>query len=137
MIVIATASGMPAPLRPGVSVEKSGARGPDGEGARRAGDAVVELPGRTMNRVWKVTVVMLRMTSMACFAAGWGLWRHFAWTRPTSPVPADGRIYPLDTHGWRVFLDAHERLELRALWVAFPVLFLLGFSIDRLKKPSD
>ena len=60
---------------------------------------------------------------------------HFAYTRPTSANALEGRVYPLDTHGWRVYLDAREHFTLESLFIAFGVLFLIAFVIDRLKNP--
>ena len=87
--------------------------------------------------IWRIGEVALGLASMVSFCGGWGLWMHFAYTRPIAPNPLDGRVYPLDTHGWRVYLNAREHFGLELLWVLFVVLFLIAFVIDRVKKPFD
>jgi hypothetical protein len=69
------------------------------------------------------------------FSAGWGLWMHFAYTRPTAPNQAEGRVYPLDTHGWRVYLNAREHFGLELLFVVFVVVAVAAIVIDRVKRP--
>ena len=60
---------------------------------------------------------------------------HFAYTRPTAPNLADGRVYALNTHGWLVYLDATEHTALQLFGVGFLVLFATAVVIDRVKKP--
>ena len=44
-------------------------------------------------------------------------------------------MYPLDTHGWRVYLSAKEHFGLEGLFAAFVVLAIAAIVIDRVKKP--
>jgi len=46
-------------------------------------------------------------------------------------------VYPLDTHGWRVYLNATEHFGLEVFLALFVVLFLTALVIDRVKKPFD
>ena len=85
--------------------------------------------------LWRIIEGATAIGGFSSFCWGWGLWMHFAYTRPTSANALEGRVYPLDTHGWRVYLDAREHFTLESLFIAFGVLFLIGFVIDRVKKP--
>lgn len=73
---------------------------------------------------------------------GWlslGIWMFFIYlilqydaTRPTVPVPSEGRIYASDTHGHVVYLTATEVSNLHHLAVGafllFGIAFLLGYQ---------
>jgi len=41
----------------------------------------------------------------------------------------------LDTHGWRVYLNAREHFGLELLFVVFVVLAVGAIAIDRTKRP--
>jgi hypothetical protein len=60
---------------------------------------------------------------------------HYAYTRPTTLSTRDGRIHPLNTHGWIVFLNAHEQFVLHFLMVFGGGLFITAVVIDLVKKP--
>jgi len=60
---------------------------------------------------------------------------HFAYTRPTAANPLEGRLYALDTHGWRVYLTAGEHFLLIWLLVLAGVAFVAALVIDRTKRP--
>jgi hypothetical protein len=86
-------------------------------------------------RQWRLAEITSAIASLGSFLAAWGLWTHFAYTRPITPNALDGRVYSLDTHGWRVYLNAAEHFGLELLFVLALVLFVIAVVIDRLKKP--
>jgi hypothetical protein len=48
----------------------------------------------------------------------------FAFTRPRTPMPATGRVYPLNVHGTVVYLNCWENV-ITGGW-AFLLIFILG-----------
>jgi hypothetical protein len=97
-------------------------------GGKRAG----QLPSR---RLWKISEAVAMTISAASFCYAWGLHMHFAFSRPTSPNSLEGRVYPLNTHGDWVYLNAQEHFLLTSLYVVFVALALLAIAIDWLKNP--
>jgi len=100
--------------------------------------AMTHLDGGGMRRLdhfWKISEAVAMIISAASFCYAWGLWMHFAFSRPTSPNSLEGRVYPLDTHGTRVYLNAQEHFLLNLLIVLFIALAVTAITIDWLKNP--
>jgi len=71
------------------------------------------------------------------FLTGCYVWFQFDNSRPKVPNALEGRVYPLNTHGSWVYLNAQEHYGLSALFALFVVLALVAVAIDRLKKPFE
>jgi hypothetical protein len=91
----------------------------------------------TSQKVWRRIEVVSSFSALGLFLGGWLLWWHFNATRPIAPNSLDGRVYPLDPHGWRVYLTSMEQLTLNLLFNASLALFVIAAIIDRIKKPFD
>jgi hypothetical protein len=56
---------------------------------------------------------------------------------PTSPHPAEGRVYPLNNHGHYTYMNESEyRLRTR-IWWAFPILLAIIAVIQHFIDPFD
>jgi hypothetical protein len=67
------------------------------------------------------------------FFSAIALWIYYDGTRPTTPDPAVGRIYPLNTHGSIVYLLYEERVRLYGLIGAALIAGVVMIGIDMLK----
>jgi len=56
---------------------------------------------------------------------------------PNRPHPELGRIYPINNHGFPVYLTKHEEFEQMWSFVLFVVLAVSAGIIDRLFDPFD
>lgn len=63
-----------------------------------------------------------------------GLWLRYSDTRPTLELPAQGRLYPLNTHGHIVYLTRHELQIWRLLGVGAVVLVVVAGAIQFMAK---
>jgi hypothetical protein len=88
-----------------------------------------------MSSMWKIVEAVTTVLSVTSLYVGCGLWILFAYTRPIAPNQVDGRVYPLDMHGMRVYLNAREHFGLEALFMLFAVLGVATIVIDRTKRP--
>ena len=67
------------------------------------------------------------------FFSAIALWIYYDGTRPTTPDPAVGRIYPLNTHGSIVYLLYEERVRLYGLIGAALIAGVVMIGIEILK----
>jgi hypothetical protein len=67
------------------------------------------------------------------FFSAIALWIYYDGTRPTTPDPAVGRIYPLNTHGSIVYLLYEERVRLYRLIGAALIAGVVMIGIEMLK----
>ena len=86
-------------------------------------------------RGWRIAAYVAGFGALGSFFAGIYLWFHFDGTRPHAADPTAGRVYPLNTHGSVVYLDAREHWLLTSLLAAVFVLGVIGFLIDRWQRP--
>jgi hypothetical protein len=86
-------------------------------------------------RRWRVAAYVATFGAAGSFMAGICLWFHFDGTRPHAADTTTGRVYPLNTHGAVVYLNAHEHWVLTGLFAVFVVLGVIGFLIDRWQRP--
>ena len=66
---------------------------------------------------------MLSAIGLVLGLASWGLWTHYAYTKPQSPDVSTDRIYSLNTHGSIVYLNTYERSSLYGLQVLAGLFF--------------
>jgi hypothetical protein len=78
-----------------------------------------------MRIFWKVTTIVLAVLLFADFVI---LVSMFWWPGiPSSPRPAEGRVYPLNNHAKYTYMNRQEYLLQESLRWTFPVvLFPLG-----------
>ena len=70
--------------------------------------------------------------------ASWGLWRHYAYTKPPSPNAAIGRVYALNTHGSIVYLNRQEQFLLYGLQALAGLSFGSAVIMDVIRcRPRD
>jgi len=93
-----------------------------------------------MRILWKVVVVVLLVwsslvTCVACFLVAFSI---YWWPdMPTSPRPAEGRVYPLNDHAHYTYMNEWEHNLHEALWMAAPFLCLGMFLIHWFVDPFE
>ena len=61
---------------------------------------------------------------------------YFVGHRPPHPIPSEGRIYPLNIHGYLVYLTSREHALVSVNWMVLAgVCFLFAYSIAREGDP--
>ena len=71
------------------------------------------------------------------FFSAIALWTYYDRTRPPTPDPAVGRIYPLNTHGSIVYLLYEERVRLYGLIGAALIAGVVMIGIDVLLRRRE
>jgi len=84
---------------------------------------------------WRIAETGAGIASVVSFFMGCFLWFQYDYTRPKIPNPLEGRVYPLNTHGSWVYLNAREHWLLNSLTILFLILAVTAIAIDRRKKP--
>jgi hypothetical protein len=80
----------------------------------------------------KITILMLSIFSI-CILLNIYLNFHYICTRPPTPQPEIGRIYPLNVHGWIVYLTRNEEFQLNFLFFAGAILFIMAAIITNIR----
>jgi hypothetical protein len=86
-------------------------------------------------RTWRCVEIAVAIVGTSLGLSSAELWMHYAYTRPTMPNAAIGRVYSLNTHGSIVYLNVHEQLLLNSLMILGGVLFVGAVVIDIVKQP--
>jgi hypothetical protein len=81
-----------------------------------------------------IAVIILVAASFTCF--GFGLSFYFG-KFPATPQPAQGRIYPLNNHGYITYLTKHDTITQEVSFVLFGVLFATAALINHFIEPFD
>ena len=80
---------------------------------------------------WNESLPVRIFSSLAAFC--WFgvpiLWTQYDFTRPTSPVPSEGRTYELETHGHAVFLTQTELSRLYILGIAGAIFLIVAIAV--------
>jgi hypothetical protein len=84
---------------------------------------------------WRLFEAMASLLAVASIVGWYGLWMHYADTRPRNIDVGSGRIIVLYTHGLTVYLNAEEQHRLRILNYMTGVFLLSAVIVDVLKKP--
>jgi hypothetical protein len=63
-------------------------------------------------RILKILKMVFGIAALSAWMASWGLYYHYAFTRPSKPDPLEGRIYPEHQIRTVFYLTSHER----SLW---------------------
>jgi len=84
---------------------------------------------------WKWLEPLLGFLSLGLWVGWYGLWMHYAGTRPHTPDPFTGRTHLLDTHGDLVYLLNAEKLRLDVVEWAAAISFIAAVLIDIIKHP--
>ena len=66
-------------------------------------------------QVWRKLGILLCVLGGCSFFGGLGLFEHFQHTRPTNPIPEEGRTYQQDDHGKFVYLTQEEHTRVSSL----------------------
>jgi hypothetical protein len=85
-------------------------------------------------RLIRMLTTVLLVTTAALSLASVGISYHYAEHRTTVRQPEVGRIYPLNTHGWIVYLTKEEQDRLTALQTAAFVTGLLCVCLGVLQS---
>jgi hypothetical protein len=84
---------------------------------------------------WKILFVMVFATCLASIFLDISM---YWWPDiPSSPRPSEGRIYPLNNHGYYTYMNRPEYLLNRTLMGIFPLLFAAGAAIQQFVDPFD
>src|ERR1700691_3511973 len=86
-------------------------------------------------QIWRFLEVVAATVGLGLALASWGLWMHYAYTRPRALDTSMGRVYSLNTHGLVVYLNGNEQFLLYYLMVLGGLLFVGAVIIDMTKKP--
>jgi hypothetical protein len=88
-----------------------------------------------MRTFWKTLSITLFATCIALGVAGGSLfwWPHI----PSSPRPAEGRIYPLNNHGHYTYMNESEHLLWEITRGTFPILFFAFAGIQHFIDPFE
>ena len=79
-----------------------------------------------MRAFWKVLMVTLMVVYFACFLVDFSM---YWWPdMPTSPRPAEGRVYPLNKHSHYTYMNEREHRLHEATWLFLPFV-LLGLGL--------
>jgi hypothetical protein len=88
-----------------------------------------------MRAFWKVLSIALFATGIGCGLISFSM---YAWPNiPSSPRPAEGRIYPLNNHGHSTYMNRSEYLLRQAVWAIFPICLLGYATIWHFVDPFD
>ena len=82
----------------------------------------------TLTKTTKIISYVLWLVAALAISVMFALSSHFAYTRPTTPDPANGRTCAHNYHGRVVYLNQTEAFELYAAEGVF-VVSLLGFAV--------
>jgi len=82
-------------------------------------------------RLKTMVVVALAVLALITWFRFIALTSHFDQTRPTHPDAASGRVYPQNTHGSIVYLNASEQSRLRRLSWGSGLIFLVAVLLGR------
>ena len=85
--------------------------------------------------MWKRIAGTLIIAAAVFSATSILLWDRYAHTRPPNPDVAAGRIHPLNTHGFIVYLTRGEDLAISLAFVLSAALIILVALIQIWKKP--
>jgi CRISPR-associated Cas5-like protein len=84
---------------------------------------------------WKILFVAAFAT---CLASIFIVISMYWWPNiPSSPHPSEGRIYPLNNHGYYTYMDRSEYLLNRTLQGIFLLLFAASAGIAHFADPFD
>jgi|HubBroStandDraft_6_1064221.scaffolds.fasta_scaffold548039_2 hypothetical protein len=78
----------------------------------------------------------LAIAAVLLWFTAFGLFLHFADTRPTSPEPAEGRVNPWNDHGRFVYLNQSEQNQLYALGGTAAAFFVTAAFLGAFRKAS-
>jgi len=88
-----------------------------------------------MRTIWRTLTIVLAVAFFACFLVGFSM---YYWPgMPTSPQPAEGRIYALNNHGHYTYMNESEHLLWEVMWWMFPVLILSLGAIIHFVDPFN
>jgi hypothetical protein len=87
-----------------------------------------------MQTFWKVLSIILVATFFSCLLLSVSM---YSWPdMPTSPRPAEGRIYPLNDHGHYTYMNEPEHRLRTVIWWVLPILIVAICTIQHFKDPS-
>jgi hypothetical protein len=88
-----------------------------------------------MKNVWKLVYVLLFVMGTLIFAVNFSM---FYWPSiPSSPKPAEGRIYPLNNHGKHTYMNRQEFVIRQAGDSMLPLALLAIVAIYYFIDPFD
>jgi hypothetical protein len=67
----------------------------------------------------------------------WVLGSAYGYTKPSSPNAAIGRLYPLNIHGYIVYLNSREQYLFYGLQVVAALFFVTGIIVDVISSRRD
>jgi hypothetical protein len=90
--------------------------------------------GSNRKRGAKIALKLCVVTMLTSFVFGISFYfRAF----PDHPRPEIGRTYPINNHGFLLYLTKQERVEQVISFALFAVASLIGVLMDRLLDPFD
>ena len=91
--------------------------------------------GWSTARFWKPLEAAAACLALITWFGAMALWMYYDATRPITPDPTTGRIYPQNTHGSIVYLIRQEEMNASALMWVGGVLMVVAIGIDMSVRP--
>jgi hypothetical protein len=88
-----------------------------------------------MRTFWRILYVSLFVVFLATFAVDLSM--YFWPSIPSSPVPAEGRIYPLNNHGTYTYMNKQEYELDNAVASGLPIILAVIGAIYYFVDPFD
>jgi hypothetical protein len=84
---------------------------------------------------WKILTVLVFVPMLVSFLISFSM---YWWPGiPSSPQPAEGRIYPLNNHGHYTYMNRTECLLNQAMWWIYPSGMAALIAIEYFVDPFD
>lgn len=84
---------------------------------------------------WKILTVLVSVPMLVSFLISFSM---YWWPGiPSSPRPAEGRIYPLNNHGHYTYMNRRECLLNQAMWWIYPPGMAALIAIEYFVDPFD
>lgn len=88
-----------------------------------------------MRIFWKILAIVLLVAFLGTFAVDFSM---FYWPSiPSSPRPAEGRVYPLNNHGRYTYMNRREYLLDEAVRLVLPIILAAMAAIHYFVDPFD
>jgi hypothetical protein len=88
-----------------------------------------------MKKFWKCLLIALMAAAFGLFSITLSM---YWWPGiPSSPRPAEGRVYPLNNHGYYTYMNKSEYRLQQIFWWTYPALIAALAAIQHFVDPFD
>jgi hypothetical protein len=94
-----------------------------------------EIGSKRKRTLWRVLSIILGAICLVCFLTSFSM---YWWPSiPPSRRPSEGRVYPLNNHGYYTYMNREEYLLNQSAHWIFPAAFFPYFAIQYFIDPFD